>query len=161
MSFGNFTCSKCGKSISSTANVCPNCGARLAGVRCRHCGFTGSSTDFIGNRCPQCHVAVGAASTSKEKGCPQCGFSAWNGFFCMKCGKTNWFLVIFSLIGAVLVTTFLSYGYISQKLIFDLSAKPDPNTACLTIIFGFLALYGGWMSVAALIQWGRSKKHRK
>ena len=88
MSFGNFTCSKCGKSVSGTASVCPHCGINLAGVRCSHCGYTGSAADF---------------------------------------------------------------------LIFDLSAKPDPNTACLTIFFGGIALYGGWMSIAALI-WHRKSK---
>lgn len=157
MSFGNFTCSKCGKSVSGTASVCPHCGINLAGVRCSHCGYTGSAADFLGNRCPQCHSVAGAASTSNERGCPQCGYHPWNYFFCYKCGKTNWFLVISSLIGAAVITIYLSYGYISHNLIFDLSAKPDPNTACLTIFFGGIALYGGWMSIAALI-WHRKSK---
>ena len=159
MSFGNFTCSKCGKSISSTTSVCPHCGISLAGIRCSKCGHTGSSTDFIGNICPKCHAGLATASQPQVKRCPQCG-QEWDYYFCNACGKTGWFYLIFTLVFALVITVGFSLGYLSHQLVFDLF-KPDPYVACSTIGFGLVAAYCWYMSLGALIRRGRSRKSRK
>ena len=53
-----YTCTNCGHEVTRTTTVCPSCGVRLVYVKCGHCGFTGSSSDFPNDRCPECHGHV-------------------------------------------------------------------------------------------------------
>lgn len=53
-----YTCGRCGRAVSKSTRVCPHCGARLAGIKCQNCGFIGSETDFVADRCPKCHSVV-------------------------------------------------------------------------------------------------------
>ena len=50
-----YSCSKCGQRVGSGTTQCPKCRTMLGGVRCRSCGFTGSSTLYAFGRCPKCN----------------------------------------------------------------------------------------------------------
>jgi len=43
---------------------CPHCGSRLTGVRCNHCKYVGSKSEFIinGHRCPACGSKISLPS---------------------------------------------------------------------------------------------------
>lgn len=58
MTFMRYTCSNCGRELSRSTEVCPYCHARLSGIRCTNCGFSGSKFDFISDRCPKCGSMV-------------------------------------------------------------------------------------------------------
>jgi len=49
-----YTCSGCGASVSKHDTSCPKCRVRLVGIRCTHCFFAGSESDFPNDRCPKC-----------------------------------------------------------------------------------------------------------
>ncbi len=49
-----YLCGKCGHEVDKRANVCDNCGARLGGIRCPFCNFSGSADAFKNDTCPKC-----------------------------------------------------------------------------------------------------------
>jgi len=53
-----YSCGRCGRIVSKSTRICPYCSAHLAGIRCKNCNFTGSESDFLGDRCPKCGSAV-------------------------------------------------------------------------------------------------------
>lgn len=62
----NYKCSNCGSAISKNAAICPNCHARLAGIRCQSCGFVGGTGDFLNDRCPRCSTIVQTSAAFEE-----------------------------------------------------------------------------------------------
>ena len=40
--------------MSRRASSCPACGVRIGGITCGECSYSGSSGDFLHNRCPDC-----------------------------------------------------------------------------------------------------------
>ena len=87
-----YTCGKCGGSVSKNAGRCPHCGVLLSGIRCTSCGFTGSERDFAGDRCPKCGSFVQVdrpPATPSGVKCMNCGFtgSKWDfaGDQCPRC----------------------------------------------------------------------------
>ena len=57
-SFGIYRCGHCGAQVTRQAASCPQCHAILNGVRCEQCSFTGTESDFVGDRCPKCGSIV-------------------------------------------------------------------------------------------------------
>ena len=55
---GRYSCGRCGAAVTKDTHTCPHCGAGLAGIRCSHCGFTGSRVDFPLDVCPRCHRRI-------------------------------------------------------------------------------------------------------
>jgi len=53
-----YSCGRCGRIVSKSTRICPYCSAHLAGIRCKNCNFTGSESDFFGDRCPKCGSVV-------------------------------------------------------------------------------------------------------
>jgi len=64
-----YTCGRCTQRVSKQDSVCQNCGARLGGIRCVHCGFVGSSVAFPSDRCPQCGGVVPGRDEPSASGC--------------------------------------------------------------------------------------------
>lgn len=54
LSTGIYTCGKCGAPVSKHSGSCPRCGVSFGGIKCRNCGFTGSSSSFPNDICPKC-----------------------------------------------------------------------------------------------------------
>jgi RNA polymerase subunit RPABC4/transcription elongation factor Spt4 len=59
-----YSCGRCGRAVSKDTQVCPSCGAHLAGIKCTHCGFIGSRDDFPLDVCPRCHRRIRPQTTS-------------------------------------------------------------------------------------------------
>ncbi len=49
-----YLCGKCGKEVDKEAVVCPKCHAKLGGIRCPFCNFSGTTADFKNDTCPKC-----------------------------------------------------------------------------------------------------------
>jgi uncharacterized protein (TIGR02145 family) len=59
-----YRCSNCGEVMDYPQDKCPHCGSRLTGVRCNHCRYVGSKSEFIvnGHRCPACGSKISLPS---------------------------------------------------------------------------------------------------
>jgi hypothetical protein len=64
-----YQCSNCGATMSYPLDSCPKCGVRLAGVKCKACGYLGTRDEFVRNedRCPRCNAAQASAWSALEK----------------------------------------------------------------------------------------------
>ncbi len=49
-----YLCSKCGKEVNKTDDICPSCRVRLGNIRCPFCNFVGNLNDFKYDTCPRC-----------------------------------------------------------------------------------------------------------
>ena len=102
-----YTCGHCGRTVSKSTRVCPHCGTRLGGIRCNNCGFLGSETDFLGDRCPKCGSQV---TTSRALRKCRCGKRLW--MFCGDCGEINWGIVRATLFFGIVAALATIYGVI-------------------------------------------------
>lgn len=95
MSIRIYRCGNCSRIVTKDTTVCPDCGARLSGIRCTSCGFIGSKSDFLLDRCPKCGgtVYVPRADTPrvpvvKTTPCPFCSTQvAGEAVACPGCGR--------------------------------------------------------------------------
>jgi hypothetical protein len=94
--------------VRKNTAICPHCGARLSGIRCRNCGFSGTIADFANDRCPKCGSVV---ATTTELTCPKCS-NVWDGMYCLNCGhRTSWFWLIGGpLISFLFLSLWIAYG---------------------------------------------------
>ncbi len=132
----NYTCSRCGASVTKTTRVCPGCHANLAGIKCKHCGFMGIEADFVNDRCPKCHSTVTSSKASNVKYCRKCS-RQWDGMYCEHCGNTNKTTVVWLIIGAIFSTFIL---VLSLAKLVDGKLETE-NFWCGLIGFGAGAAY--------------------
>jgi len=90
-----YTCGRCGRSVTKSTRVCPHCGAQLAGIKCQNCGFAGSETDFIADRCPQCNSVVQMPQSAPSS---------------RPSGKTNSLAIASLVLGIVSIPLLFCYG---------------------------------------------------
>jgi len=146
----SYTCGHCQKSVSKDSTVCPHCGARLVGIKCRNCGFSGARADFQNDLCPKCGSAVTAAAPAR---CPKCK-ARWDSWFCEKCGRAGWGRVVwFSLFGLAGVGAIVSFVH----LYLGWNALTVLITLGISVVPGFL-LYAPVRTVAKV--WKRRKRRR-
>lgn len=64
-----YKCTKCGKEFYSDVppDNCPYCHVRFSGIKCEGCGYVGSKSDFVNNRCPKCSRIVHIPSEKDNK----------------------------------------------------------------------------------------------
>ena len=93
-----YRCSGCGAEVARGAAICPSCHGHLAGVRCLHCGYSGSDREFRDDRCPMCGTRR-APHAEPHFRCPKCATPLpdirrpknrrqllWGGWTCPGCG---------------------------------------------------------------------------
>jgi DNA-directed RNA polymerase subunit RPC12/RpoP len=93
-----YRCSGCGAEVARDAAICPSCHGHLAGVRCLHCGYSGSDREFRDDRCPMCGTRR-APHAEPHFRCPKCATPLpdirrpknrrqllWGGWTCPGCG---------------------------------------------------------------------------
>jgi len=137
-----FTCGHCGRDVSKETRVCPHCRALLSGIKCRACGFVGSESNFVGDRCPKCRsqVTISRDIPSPEestKECPKCGWIC-DDILCEHCGRTDWG-VVFGL-GFFGIITFASAFY--PPFILLTRATNTMPVVIIMVIMMVVALFG-------------------
>jgi predicted amidophosphoribosyltransferase len=93
-----YRCSGCGAQVTKGTYVCPACHANLAGVKCLHCGYSGSREEFRNDLCPMCGTSIVPAPEPRYR-CPVCRTplpairrpknrrqALWGGWTCPGCG---------------------------------------------------------------------------
>ncbi len=53
-SYTEYRCGRCNSIVQKETSRCPYCRVLLSGIRCMRCSFTGSTSDFLLDRCPKC-----------------------------------------------------------------------------------------------------------
>jgi len=153
MFFTNFTCSRCGATVTKTTRVCPKCHANLAGIKCKNCGFMGIEADFVNDRCPKCRSTVTTSSTAAVKYCPKCR-KKWDEWFCDKCGHTNWVMVVMFIIWMLIATTFAVAAILSL-----LKVIPESENVWCVLLPS--ALGAGYFWFRLINIWSRRRKYKK
>jgi hypothetical protein len=169
MDSGNYTCSRCGASVTKITTVCPNCHATLRGITCAQCHYTGNGSEFVGDRCPKCHAVVKndnpygippfdsprevSSSTTEGKKCPICG-QRRNGDSCEYCGNMNWLYFSIYLV--------LALGLTYLPIYFNNTVSKSTGSGVLNIaIAGLFAAAFWFFIIRNLIRWILNIKSRK
>ena len=146
--YTQYTCGKCGGSISKTTHICPHCRANLSGIRCKNCGFVGSELSFIGDRCPKCYTyrhPTPTTSNPTTEACPKCHRSLGDveNPLCENCGWIYWEPIIIFLSGLSLIL--LIVFFFGDIVILFNSSSPYHGPLIVTVLlllpFSFIAFY--------------------